>query len=395
MDEHASEFLRQTGIWAGWLGGVLLNASLVLMVREPLLARMFGGLERMYRWHHRFGMAAYLILLVHPIALVAAAWPTGSSTGWQLISPVTAFPNNALGWIGLGGLMAGLAASFIGRLSYSSWRKSHAVLGPAVLLGYAHAAAYSGVSIGTALLVLPALLSLIWRNLRADGIRAGEPYEVASVASLPDTMEVTLRPLTTPLNVVPGQFVMAAFFDGPDFHGCGEFHPYTVCGVHAHDELVLAIKRLGDCTQHIQSVHRGTAVRLHGPFGTFLQTRGDRRSLWIAGGMGIAPFIAALRAGNVRRQTEFIYSYRSEKDALYLSEVIDQATRQPLLRFHGLELQEDLQPLVSVLQRIEDLPTRDIHVCGPPPMVDAVAKELAARGVPRSQIHYEKLDLRT
>ena len=67
-------FWRSVAIMSGWSGGGLLTASLLLMVREAKLAAWLGGLESMYRWHHRLGVAAYLALLVHPLALAAAGW---------------------------------------------------------------------------------------------------------------------------------------------------------------------------------------------------------------------------------------------------------------------------------------------------------------------------------
>lgn len=64
---------RSLGIVLGWAGCGLLLASLLLMLRESRLAEGLGGLERMYRWHHWAGMAAYVLLLAHPLLLAADA----------------------------------------------------------------------------------------------------------------------------------------------------------------------------------------------------------------------------------------------------------------------------------------------------------------------------------
>ena len=66
---------RSLGIVLGWAGCGLLLASLLLMLRETWLSRWLGGLERMYQWHHHVGMAAYVLLLAHPLVLAADAWP--------------------------------------------------------------------------------------------------------------------------------------------------------------------------------------------------------------------------------------------------------------------------------------------------------------------------------
>lgn len=394
MVENAAEILRQTGLWLAWSGGALLSASLVLMIREPLVARAVGGLESMYRWHHRLAVLAYVLLLSHPIALAAAAATHDVGSAWLAISPSQSSPANAIGWIALLGLVAGLATTFMWRLNYGLWRRLHMTLAVAVLLAIAHVFAYRGVEVGSIVLAVPAVLALGWRILRADRGATARPYEVSAVTRLPSATEIVVRPLAAPLTIAPGQFVMAAFFEGATFRGCGEFHPYTVTDTRDDGTLVLAIKSLGDCTQHIQSMESGVAARIQGPFGTFLQGASNRAALWIAGGIGITPFVAVLRAGGPEHDTELLYAYRRAKDALYLPEILDHASRNRRLQFRGFELQEDLRPLLSALQSVPALARRDVHLCGPPPMIDALLAELEALRIPRARIHFERFDFR-
>ena len=79
---------RTAGIVLGWAGSGLLLASLLLMLREVRLASWLGGIERMTLWHHWTGLAGYLFLLLHPLALAAAAWSESPPLAWQLLSPV-------------------------------------------------------------------------------------------------------------------------------------------------------------------------------------------------------------------------------------------------------------------------------------------------------------------
>ena len=55
-------------------------------------------------------------------------------------------------------------------------------------------------------------------------------------------VELVLRPLGEPCPVGAGQFVLAAFGNGPRYHGCGEFHPFTVSTI-AKNWLLAAIQR--------------------------------------------------------------------------------------------------------------------------------------------------------
>ena len=113
-------FWRAAGIILGWAGAGLLLFNLLLMVREVRLASSLGGLERITAWHHQTGMAAYLLLLLHPLALAAAGWAESPELAWQVISP---FSENWPVWLGWGGLlflMLGLATTFMSRLAYST-----------------------------------------------------------------------------------------------------------------------------------------------------------------------------------------------------------------------------------------------------------------------------------
>jgi hypothetical protein len=216
--------LAGVGAWLGWLGSGLIAASLLLMVREPAFAAWFGDLERMYRWHHGMGTLGYAVLLAHPVVLAAAALPEDPAAAWRVLSPAAQSWHTLLGWLALLALMAGLGATFAVRLPYSMWRSLHAMLGIGVLLGLVHALAIDGVTAKSTLVIAAAVIALGWRATRADRGGGARPYEVSAVEHpAPGHAEVTLRPLAAPITVAPGQFVMAAFFEGPHFRGCGEY----------------------------------------------------------------------------------------------------------------------------------------------------------------------------
>lgn len=387
--------LRHVGDWLGWLGAGMLSSSLLLMVREPLIVRWFGGLERTYRWHHACGVWACGLLLAHPLVLAAAVLPTSATRAWNLLSPARGFPSNALGWVALFGLLIGIIVSLSWRIPYATWRRLHFSLSLAVLLGIAHAFAYRGLDASLLLVAVPSGLAFGWRMLRADRGVGARPYEVDSVTRIAaKTTEIILRPLAAPLVVAPGQFVMVAFFHGAHYQGCGEFHPYTVCDSR-DGSLVLAVKALGDCTTRIQTLERGVAARVQGPYGEFLADTSRSASLWIAGGIGVTPFIAKLRAGDVVTPTELIYTYRRPDAAPYLAELQEHADHQPLLRLRALVVQEDPRPVFALFDDVQDLNSRQVYLCGPPLFVRAVAEELHQRGVSRSNIHFEEFEFRS
>jgi predicted ferric reductase len=265
----------------------------------------------------------------------------------------------------------------------------------AVFLAIAHVLAIGKASASVWLVSLLAALGVGWRVLRTDRGGAARPYQVGRVRQLAaNVTEVDLRPLAAPLDIAPGQFVMTAFFEGPRFHGCGEYHPYTVSRIGNDGTLALSIKALGDCTRNVQRLVPGTAARVQGPFGDFLAGQASGPAIWIAGGIGVTPFLAVLRALPVTQPTEFFYLHRGAANSPHLAELRELASAQPTMRFHTLVMQQDPARLFDLLSGIADLQARQAYLCGPPPLIDLATRWLVEHGLRHEQIHFEHFDFR-
>lgn len=386
---------RSLAIVSAWMGTGLLVGSLVLMIRSPRIAWLFGGLDAQYRWHHRGGAFAYVLLLVHPLALAIDAWSESPIRGWQVLAPWAQGWPVWLGWIGLVLLMAGLVTTFSVRLPYRRWRVFHYSLGAGVLLGLLHVWALLGELGPLWVFLLLALAALGWRLGGVDLGIAAHPYRVRSVTPRALRMiEAVLEPCGARMAVAPGQFVFAAFGAGPHFHGCGEFHPFTVSAIGADGSLGVGIKALGPCSQHIQALEPGVLVRLEGPFGRFLADRHAAPQLWIAGGIGITPFIASLRRERLVHPLTLIYLYRSTQDAAYLDELHAIAAGEPLLELITQAADGPPPDLDAALGGVTRVKERIAQLCGPVPLIDAARAALERLGLPAASIHFERFDFR-
>ena len=385
---------RSVAIISGWVGCGLLLANLLLVIREPWLARQLGGLEQMYGWHHWLGLMAYIVLLCHPLALALDAWSEQPALAWVVLVPGQQNWPGWLGWLSLLCLMTGMGSALTPRMPYSTWRWLHWLLAAAVILAVGHLFV---LGLDFPLLWSPflAIGLILWRVVRGDCGVAAKPFVVSEVRSPgKDIVEVRLQPLSHPIEARPGQFVLAAFFDGPHFRGCREFHPFTISALGPDGELALGIKALGDCTQHLQSLEQGVTARIQGPFGDFLCEQASGPGLWIAGGIGITPFLARLRSGPPAHSVRLIYLYRTEADAAYIHEL--QAFEDSCANFSltAKESGSTAPPFSEIIPAISELPGLNCFLCGPPGLVASAVKYLTAQGVPGSQIHFEKFDFR-
>lgn len=385
---------RSLGIVLGWAGCGLLLASLLLMLRESWLAERLGGLERMYAWHHRLGTLAYVLLLAHPLALALDNLAESPAQAWALLSPLAQGWPLWFGWLGLLGLMLGMAASFARRLPYPLWRGLHALLAVAILFGCLHLWLL-GLGPSFFFVLLLSLLFLGWRFLRIDSSLAARPYLVSQVQQVAaGIVEIALRPLGVPIAARPGQFALVGFGNGGAFQGDGEYHPYTICAVDPEGHLRLAIKALGDCTRHLQTLEIGVAARVQGAFGDFLLDRPQSPQLWLAGGIGLTPFLAVLRDQPLTQPTQLFYFYRQPEDAAYVEELQALAAAQPLLELHVQCGDLDAAALAGRLPARAALAGHVAFLCGPPGFLASAVGVLEQRGVAPANIHFERFDFR-
>lgn len=387
---------RAAGIVAGWLGLGLWVASLLLVVRGVRLSAWLGGLARMYRWHHGLAGLVYPLLLLHPLLLAADLLDEGAPVAWSLLSPLEQGWAVWSGWLALATLALGLALALQPGLAYRRWRAWHAGLVVPLLLAVLHLQA---LGLRQLLLGLPVLAAglLLWRYLGSDCGWGAHPAEVVAVEHPQAGMiEATLRPMAGAAAFPvarPGQFVLLAFGDGAGFAGCGEFHPFTLSEVAADGGWRVAIKALGPCSAHLQTLQAGVSLRIQGPFGEFLGDAGTAPAWWFAGGVGITPFLARLRAPQALAATRLVYFSRSADAVAYRDELSVLAEGHSGFSWQ-LAVAQPGDDLAEFLPTADALGGQDCYLCGPPAWMAQVRAELRQRGVPEHRIFFERFEFR-
>lgn len=394
IDGPPGNVFQLAGVAAGILGTTWFAAALCLMVRFQPLERAFGGLDQLYFAHHVTGALAYLLLLAHPL-LLAFEQP-------DLLVPAPQDVAMLAGWGALLILMAMMVTMFLVSMRYVRWKRLHAASVLAYALGAVHvfyllpegAGVRSGPVLLVAWLVLGAAAAA-YRYLLDNTRVASRRFEVSEVRRLDArTVEVGLTPLGAPIAFRAGQFVLAAFYDGNGYQGCREYHPFTISSAPA-DGIRMIIKGLGDCTSQLQRIRKGVAAAIQGPFGAFFETAdAGRPQVWIAGGIGITPFLAQAAARHAGAPpADLHYSTRGEDDAICLPELHALEAGQQGLRVFHVQAQHDAIPTWDSI-RTHSAPLKDkaFYLCGPPAFVAAIHARLIAASVPASRIHSERFD---
>lgn len=380
---------------AGFAAAGLFAVSMLLMLRLTWLDRVFRGLGHVYQAHHALGVAALLLLLIHPFALGAMQARSVDSLRFLLPDPSSSVVFS--GWVALLLFVSFFAVTIAPRIPLHLWRRLHRASGLAYAAMIWHlVTAWSGsVAAGLALgLVVAGALGFAHRLLAEDSPRRGLRYRVTEVHHRgPKVVDLVLDPLGQHLRFEAGQFVYLAMQDAPLYRACGELHPYTLTGHPDDPRLHLSIKALGHCTRHIQNVTVGVEAFVQGPFGGLFPARAQRHpQVWIGGGIGVTPFLS--RASIIAPgdpPIDIVYAAGNKSAALYLEDFRALVRDRPNMRLHTIfEDSDGLPAVVAIESRVGPLEGKHFMLAGPPGMLSALRRELRARGVPASCIHTEE-----
>jgi predicted ferric reductase len=178
-----------------------------------------------------------------------------------------------------------------------------------------------------------------------------------------------------------------------------ESHPFTISSAPSEDDLRLTVKASGDFTRYLfNHLQAGTDAVIEGAYGMFDYKLGSQKQIWVAGGIGLTPFLSFIRDmdGNLDHDVDFYYTVRHTEEALYLDEIKAAAIANPRLKTHVRFSATDGS--LTVEEIIEnaggDLHGYDIYLCGPLPMIQAFTRKFQEHGVSGSNIHYEEFNFR-
>ncbi|MFE2580857.1 ferric reductase-like transmembrane domain-containing protein [Streptomyces sp. NPDC059378] len=399
----ASNALIVLGRLAGLYGALLMAFQLLLVARLPWLDRRIG-MDRLTSWHRWTGFGVLWTLLAH---VVFIAFGYADSSGMDPVSQVVDLAETVEGVlravVALALLLVVGAASARRarrRLAYETWHFIHLYTYVAVVLAFTHQVAVGttftassaakaywyavwGLALG-AVVVGRAVLPL-WRNQRHQ-------LRVSAVVPESDTV-VSIHITGRDLDRLParaGQFFLWRFLTKDRWW---QANPFSLSAAPDGRSLRLTAKAAGDGTAALRHLKVGTRVFAEGPYGAFTALHRTRpESLLIAGGVGVTPIRALLE--ELDGHAVVVYRVATDRDAVLYDEL------RELARAKGAELHLVTGPVspdklapAELARLVPDIADRDVFLCGPPPMMNAVLASLRALDVPGPQIHFERFSL--
>jgi len=390
--QYAGEIIGSVNI-------VLLSFALFLSTRPKWAEPYFGGLDKMYITHRQIATTAFLLIFIHVLTVPI------SVTGWKL--------GNYLAVIAFTGIVSIVLVSLAPRITflnkltggtYEGWKRLKRFIGIFFILAFIHS-----LTIGNPLHAFIAInwvqlffifgtVSYLYTEIFGRFFKKYLPYTVEAVRHPnASTTEVTLRAQKTRIKKQrAGQFLFVRF---PRDKGLNESHPFTISSAPQEDVLRVTIKASGDFTRYLfQHLQAGMEAVVEGAYGMFDYKTGGQKQIWIAGGVGLTPFLSFIRDmdGTLTQNIDFYYTVRHAEEALFVDELQAAAEKDPHLKLHiRYSAAEGSLRVEEIVRNINnELKQYHIYLCGPLPMIQAFERDFLGRGLLKENIHYEEFNFR-
>lgn len=419
LTESSYGFFSSLGEIFGLIGFVLYAINLLLAVRKGWLENFFQGLNRVYIAHHITGGIALALLVFHPFFLALRnldlkvietfadsarfLWPRAVDTSLSYLEVQDAVSINA-GIIAFWGMVVLLVLTFFIKLPYRLWLFTHRFLGVAFVFALLHIITISSDTSQSFLLkwymILWGLVGLgafLYRTVFGGMLVKRIPYKVKRVIINGPMTMIELIPIAKAIPFKAGQFVFIRFRWSEDKGIINEVHPFSIASGPQEEGLRLYVKALGDFTSSLHGLTEGAVAEVEGAFGRFTPARyGTAPQVWIAGGIGITPFLSMARSMQQLPQKVYLFYSVATRSEMVEPHVLDEFIPKHFKNFVFVpyitdEMQGKFLSVDFIEQSVEHgFSGKEIFICGPPPMMKAMRAQLRAKGVQNGRIHSEE-----
>lgn len=387
----------------GLIGMAMFSLNLILGGRIKSLENYFGGLDKVYATHAMLGSLSFMLLLFHPLFLAIRYIPVSLKAAASFLLPGTD-RNIDFGIIALMGMMLLMVITLFVKLLYQNWKVSHKFFGLVFFFAGLHSFLIpSDISRSDLLRTYMLLLALggmaaaIRRSLMKKTLVKKLKYAIENVRRLNENViEIEMSPEGERLEFSPGQFIFISFYSS---EVTSESHPFSISSSPYEKNLKITVKALGDYTSLLQNIKTGSMAEIEGPFGKFFSGNlTDSNQIWIAGGIGITPFLSMARSIKILKPNHGIdlyYCVADKNEAVFLKELENIKTENGsfnLIPFYSKIRQYRIS--AEFIKKTSDgLDSKEIFLCGPPPMMAGLKKQFLNLNIPATNIHFEKFNL--
>jgi ferredoxin-NADP reductase len=210
----------------------------------------------------------------------------------------------------------------------------------------------------------------------------------------------------TDFSFKPGQALDIVLIHPPNSDAGGARHTFSLISAPFQGELAIATRMRDSAFKRaLRALPIGSPAKVEGPFGSLtLHNNRARPAVFIAGGIGITPFMSILRQAardQLPQQLILLYSNRRPEDAPFMAELqqLERQNKNFRLIATMTEMNKSSRPWEGETRLIDenlvkrvgsDLSAPIYYLAGPPSLVAALREILNRTGIDDDDIRSEE-----
>ena len=220
--------------------------------------------------------------------------------------------------------------------------------------------------------------------------------ELSFICSDVFILKIKPRGENTDFSFIPGQFIGVT---NPDWRFLHPVHYFSIASSPKSPYIELCVKIFGEWTKSLSKKKAGEYLEITEPKGKFIFDT-KKESVFLAGGVGIVPFMSMLRSieKSNRHKISILYGSRNLNSIYYKKEIEETCNTLKIKLVHILSdeisgwkgyngfITEDM-----IRHEIKNVPGSTFFICGPPVFVTKMEDILSRMSVKNANIKRELL----
>lgn len=397
LDGHI--YLNQIFYSIGRFFGLVGFFSLSVLIISGDTGRFFDkffGIDKIIKFQRKFATIVFTLVLLHPVFFILS-----DRSFFNFLVPNFSFFPLLLGTVSFYMLIVVTIASKVyKRISYGVWQYIHILTYVLFFLALYHA-----VNLGSDYYLLPMkiiyvvlLISIIIGIIYRTWYKIRNRKFIFTVEKIrqetEDTFTLALRS-NKKFNFKAGQFCFLRL----DRKKLYARHPFSISSAPQDNNVCFTIKLKGRFTKEAEKLRTGERIIVEGPFGIFNIEDKKKKLVFIAGGVGIAPFMSIIRDKLNNKDFQevlLLYGVKTKNEIIFRDDL--ERIREKWFQkvyvlsddsLHSGPCEKGYVDKKIIKKYVCNPENSIFYICGPEPMKEMCKKALFDMGVKKNNIIVE------
>ncbi|MBS1266290.1 MAG: Sulfhydrogenase 2 subunit gamma [Candidatus Woesearchaeota archaeon] len=383
--------LYEIGRLSGLIGFLFLSILIISGDTARFFDRFFG-MDKIIKFQRKFSLATAMFVLFHPVFfIIAGVLPS-------YFAPNFIFPL-ILGIISfLIFIFISIASKLYKRISYSAWQYIHILIYLLFFFSLYHAikigsdSSFLAIKVIYGTLFVFFIIGIIYRTNYKFKQRKNKFYVKGVKWETKDTFTLIVEPQQK-FSFKSGQFCFLRLNRNKLYAR----HPFTISSAPEDKYLNFTIKNTGRFTQVASELKEGEEVIIDGPFGIFTLEDIKKDLVFIAGGVGITPFMSMIEhivGREAKNDITLLYGSKTRKDIIFKNK-LESIKKNWLKKVFVLSgessdrYEEGYIDKEIIEKYVKDTNNAVFYICGPELMKKKVINDLKDLGIKKNNIKIE------